>query len=184
MNVMSLSTRKLVVAAMIAAAYTAVSVCMLPFTFGAVQVRVAEALSMLALFGPVGIWGVTLGCALTNAIGILTGANLLGALDIIFGTGATLLAAWMSYGLRHLRIGSLPIPSALPPILVNAVIIGGELCFVFNNGSWNTGIFLINAVQVGLGQLISCGVLGIVLVAALEKKGLDTRLFGALRTAV
>lgn len=175
------TTKRLVTAAMIAAAYTAVSVCLLPLSFGAIQVRVAEALAMFSLFGPVGIWGVTLGCALTNAIGAFTGANLLGVLDILFGTGATLIAAWMSYGLRHLRTFGLPLAAAAPPILINAVIIGAEFCVLA--GNWSLPVFFINALQVGLGQLISCGVLGVLLVSVFEKNQLDRRLFGVLGAA-
>lgn len=168
------SNRSIVTAAMIAALYTAVSVCLLPLSFGAIQIRVAEALTLGAIFGPVGIWGVTLGCALTNAIGIATGANILGALDLLFGTGATFLAAWMSYGLRNVRVRGIPIASSIPPVLVNAVVIGAELCFVISGG-WNTSIFLLNAFYVAAGQAASCCVLGVLLVMTLERKGLGKR---------
>lgn len=171
-----ISTKQMVTIAMIAAAYSAVSVCLLPLSFGAIQVRVSEALTLLAIFGPVGIWGVTLGCALTNAIGIVTGANLLGILDLFFGTAATLIAALLSYALRNVRLKGLPVASTLPPVLVNAVVIGGELCFMFSGG-WNTGIFLLNAAQVAAGQALSCCVAGLLLVMVLEKNRLDQKLF-------
>lgn len=174
-----MSTRQMVTAAMIAAVYCAVSVCLLPLSFQAIQVRIAEALTLFAVFGPTGIIGVTLGCAMTNAIGIATGANILGVLDLFFGTAATLIAALMSYGLRNMRTFGLPIAASLPPVLVNAVIIGGELCYVISGG-WNPGIFLINALQVGAGQALSCCVLGVLLVYAMEQKQLDKKLFGQL----
>lgn len=171
MNMRSLTPRQMATAAMIAAVYCAVSVCLLPFSFGAVQVRVAEALTMTAIFGPVGIWGVTLGCALTNAIGIATGANILGVLDLFFGTAATLIAALMSYGMRGMRVHGLPIAATLPPVLVNAVVIGGEVCYAVS-GQWNLGIFMVNAASVAVGQALSCCVLGLLLVTALERKGI------------
>lgn len=174
------TVRSLVTTAMIAAAYCAISLCILPLSFASAQVRVAEALTLLAIFGAPGIWGVTLGCALVNLIGAFTGANLLGFIDVLFGTSATLIAAWMSYGMRNLRWRGLPVLSALPPILVNAVIIGAELCFVFSSG-WNTAIFLINAAQVALGQLISCGVIGLMLIALLERNGLGKKLFATIQ---
>ena len=168
------SPRRMAYIAMIAALYCAVSVCLLPLSFGAVQVRIAEALTMTAIFGPVGIWGVTLGCALTNAIGIMTGANIIGVLDVLFGTAATLLAGWMSYGLRGIRFWGLPIAASLPPVLVNAVVIGGELCYVIAGG-WNPAVFWINAGYVGVGQALSCCVLGVGLAVMLERKGLAAK---------
>lgn len=169
-------TRRMVTAAMIAAAYTAVSICLLPLAFGAVQVRVAEALTLLPVFSPVAIWGVTLGCAITNAIGFATGANIIGMLDIFFGTAATLIAALLSYQARNIRWGKLPVLSALPPVLLNAVVIGGELTYVMSGG-FEPRIFLINAAQVGIGQFLSCFILGLPLVWALERGALDRKLF-------
>lgn len=168
--------RRMVVAAMIAAAYCAISICLLPLSFGVVQVRVSEALTLLPVLSPAAIWGVSLGCALTNAIGFATGANIIGMLDIFFGTAATLTAAWLSWVLRGVRFHGLPVLSSLPPVLLNAVVIGGELTFVIAGG-FNWKIFLINALQVGGGQLLSCCVIGLLLVWALERKGLDRKLF-------
>lgn len=172
------TTRQMAVAAMLAALYCAVSVCLMPLSFGAIQIRVSEALTMTAIFGPVGIWGVTVGCAMTNAIGILTGANIIGVLDVVFGTAATLIAALMSYGLRNVRFRGLPVAAALPPVLVNAVVVGGELCFAIS-GQWNPGIFLVNAGYIAVGQALSCCVLGLLLVNVLERKGLAQKIVRA-----
>lgn len=161
--------------AMIAAVYCAVSICLLPLAYGPVQVRVAEALTLTAIFGPAGIWGVTLGCALTNAIGIITGPNVIGIVDLVCGTAATFIAAVMSYGLRNVRLRGLPVAATLPPVLVNAIVIGGELCYLFA-GKWNTGIFLANASYVAAGQALPCCVLGLLLVATLERKGLAEKI--------
>lgn len=72
--------------AMIAALYTAVSLLLAPFSYGAVQVRVAEALTLLPVFTPDAVVGVTLGCLLTNLLGS-------SPIDAVFGTLATLAAA-------------------------------------------------------------------------------------------
>lgn len=168
------TTRQMAVAAMLAALYCAISICLMPLSFGAVQIRVSEALTMTAIFGPAGVWGVTLGCAMTNAIGIATGANIIGALDVVFGTAATLIAALMSYGLRNVRFRGLPVAAALPPVLVNAVVIGGELCAV--TGQWHPAVFLMNAAYIAVGQALSCCVLGLLLVMVLERKGLAQRI--------
>lgn len=176
MNKSSTSIRRMVIAAMIAAVYCAISICLLPLSFGAVQVRVSEALTLLPVFSPVAVWGVTLGCALTNAIGFAMGVNIIGVLDILFGTVATLLAALLSWKWRKIRFFGVPVLASIPPVLLNAVIIGGELTYVMSGG-WNTGIFLVNALQVGAGQLLSCCVLGLLMVWAFEKNGVDKKLF-------
>lgn len=169
-------TRQMVTIAMIAAAYTAIGIVLLPLSFGAVQVRISEALTLLPVFSPLGIWGVTLGCAITNAIGFASGANILGALDIVFGTLATLIAAVMSYRLRDIRFFGLPILSAIPPVILNAVVIGMELTYFLMN-EFVLEVFLLQALQVGAGQLLSCFVVGLPMVAALERKGVAGRLF-------
>ena len=71
---------------MIAAIYTVVSLVLAPFTYGNVQVRIAEALTLLPLIYKPSIWGVTLGCFLTNLIGAMLGINPTGFLDAIIPT--------------------------------------------------------------------------------------------------
>ncbi len=159
---------------MIAALYTAVSLALAPLTFGVVQMRISEALGLLAVLSPVGIWGVTLGCLISNAVGVLLGVTM--PPDIVFGTLATLIASLLSYRLRNIRIRNIPFWSAVPPILVNAAIIGLELTYFFSGG-FTMKILLINAVSVGIGQIVPCAVLGLLLVYTLEKTGLDKKLF-------
>lgn len=161
--------------ALIAAVYTVLTLALAPLSFGQMQVRVSEALTLLCVFSPSAIIGVTLGCAIANAAGFFTGVNILGAFDIVFGTLATLLAALCSYLLRNVRLKGLVIPAALPPVLFNALMIGGEL-MVLIAGGFNFPIFLINALWVGLGELIACLALGVPLIYVLERSHLD-RLF-------
>ena len=168
--------RRMVTCAMLAAIYAAVSLALAPISFNSVQIRVSEALTLLPVFDPLAITGVTLGCLMTNLIGFMTGANILGWLDILFGTAATLLAAWLTWLMRGIRIKGLPVFSALPPVLVNAVVIGMELCWLLTGGfQWS--VFLINAAAVGAGQMISCFALGLPLVWWLQKTGLSRKLF-------
>lgn len=169
--------RKLALAAMIAAIYTAVSLCIPMLTYGVVQVRFAEALTLLPVLHPISILGVTLGCAITNAIGAASGLNL--PIDIFVGTTATLLAAILSYKARNIRFLGLPVLSSLFPVLLNAVLVGGELTLLGTSG-WNTPIFVINALSVGAGELLSCCVLGLALIAALERKHVAQKLFGTI----
>ena len=140
-------TRTIVRCALIASLYTAVSLVLAPIAFGAVQARVSEAFTLLPVLVPDAVVGVTLGCFLTNLVGVFTGANVLGALDIVFGTAATLTAALCTRRLARVRLRGLPVAAAVPPVLINAVVVGG----------------------VALGQLFSCFALGLPLVRIIEK---------------
>ncbi len=153
--------------AMIAALYTVISLVMAPIAFGSVQARVSEALTLLPVFGIGNVWGVTVGCFLTNLVGLATGANILGSLDIIFGTAATFAAALLTYFFRNIRIKNMPVLSALPPVIINAIVIGWELCIMIN-GEFHPVIFTAQAVAVGIGQALSCFVLGLFLVRIIE----------------
>ncbi|MEA5010915.1 MAG: QueT transporter family protein [Angelakisella sp.] len=159
----------LVVSGLIAAAYTALSLALAPFSFGYAQVRVSEALTLLPLFSPNAIWGVTLGCAITNGIGAAMGLNF-GIVDIVFGTLATLVSALLTARLSKPRVAGLPLLAPLPPVLINAVVVGLELWYF-------TGApLLLCMVGVGVGQLVSCYGLGLILVKAMEKTGVDKML--------
>lgn len=171
-----ISSKSLTRCAMIAALYAVISIALLPVSFGAVQARVSEALTLLPVYTPLGTVGVTLGCLITNAYGVAAGANILGAADIFIGTAATLIAALMTRALRNVRAFGLPIAAALPPVVVNAVIIGAELTFAETNSIFSP-LLIINMVQVGLGQALSCLVLGLLMCWSIEKAGLDKRLF-------
>ena len=96
------TVRSMVRGAVVAALYTAISIVLAPISYGAVQLRVAEALTLLPVFGPEAVVGVTLGCLLTNILGS-------SPIDAVFGTLATLLAALLTYLLRNLRWRGLPV---------------------------------------------------------------------------
>lgn len=163
------SLRRLAETALIAGAYAALSLALAPLAFGPVQCRVSEALTMLTVLTPAAVPGVTVGCLITNAVGIASGANVLGLLDLLCGTAATFSAALCSRALRRIRIRSVPVLSALPPVLFNAVIVGAEWC-VAATGSLGPP-FWICAWQIALGELPPV-FLGLVLAGELEKRGL------------
>jgi uncharacterized membrane protein len=171
----------MVVTAMIAALYTALCTALAPIGYGPVQVRVAEALTILPVFSPLGVWGLALGCALSNLIGFFTGMNPLGFLDIAIGTAATLSAALVSWKLRHVKWKGLPVLATLPPVLFNAVIIGAELAYAFMGDEGFAVAFLLNALSVGAGQLVACVCLGLPLYALLERTGAAKLCFGESR---
>ena len=148
----------LVRAAVIAALYVALTWFVAPFGLsgmGAIQLRVSEALCILPYFTPAGIPGVALGCLLSN---LLTGAHLL---DIVFGTLATLIGA---IGTRLLRRS--PYLAALPPILANTLIVPFVLRSAYGMTEIPMGFLFAS---VAIGELISAGVLGLMLLFALEK---------------
>ncbi|MBR1781135.1 MAG: QueT transporter family protein [Oscillospiraceae bacterium] len=153
-------TRRICVGGVIAALYAVLTLALPMLSYGPVQVRFAEALTVLPFFFPEAIPGLAVGCFIANLLGSPY------ALDWIVGTLATLLAAiWTS----RLHVKWL---APLPPVLCNAVIIGAEIAW-FEGGF--TGAFfpawLYNGVTVGLGELLACCILGLVLIQLLPNVG-------------
>lgn len=141
-------------AAMIAAIYVVVTVVFSAFSFGEVQVRISEALTVLPMFTPAAIPGLFIGCILGNTLG---GAIVV---DVIFGSLATLIGAVGSWMLRKHKF---LVP--LPPILMNVLIVP----FVLKYGYGVALPIPFMMGTVGIGEVISCGVLGYALIFALEK---------------
>ena len=162
-----MKTKKLVRYAFIAALYAAVSLALAPISYGPMQVRVSEALTLLPVLCADAVPGVALGCFVTNLVGVFTGANVLGALDIVLGTAATLCAALCTRALRRVRTGPFALAAAVPPVLLNAVVVGGELTFAF--GPRTAGGFAFQAAWVALGEALACFALGVPLVRLIEK---------------
>ena len=166
-----MNTKRLVRAAMVAAIYVVLCLVLAPFSYGAVQVRLAEMLCLLPVFGAEYIVAVTLGCFLAN----LLGSTLV---DVVFGTAATLVACLVTYAVRKMRVGGLAIPAAVPPILSNAVIVGAlELTFFLPGVTGTAALAAWNALTVGIGEVISCGILGVALVKLMESNTGLCRLF-------
>lgn len=151
-------------AAMIAAIYVVLGVVFAPFGTKAIQVRIAEALTILPLFTNAAIPGVFVGCLLGN---ILSGCILP---DVIFGSLATLIGA---VGTR--RLGRIhPMLGTLPPIIANIIVIPLVLRYGYGDPLPIPYMML----TVGIGEVLSCGVLGMILYAAL--KPMRGKIFGNL----
>ena len=143
-------------AAMIAAIWNVVlTYVFAPFSFGEVQIRISEALTILPLFTPAAIPGLFVGCLVGNILG---GAILP---DIIFGSIATLIGAIGTYMLRQQR----PVFGTLPPIIANIVIVP----FVLRYGYGVALPIPFMMLTVGIGEVASCLVLGLVLYTALSR---------------
>ena len=141
-------------AALIAAIYATLTIVLGSFGYGPIQFRIAEALTILPALTPAGIPGLFVGCMVANILGPY------GMLDMVLGGGATLIAAILSYKLRKR-----PLLVPLPPVLVNAVVIGAMLYYAY-------GVpmsLLACMATVGVGQLVSCYVLGYPLLKILSK---------------
>lgn len=174
------STLYIVQGAIVAALYATLTILqnvLLPGSASmAVQFRVAEALTVLAIYTPAAIPGLTVGCAVANISSIAA----LGPFDLIFGSLASLLAAVLMYRLRNVRRFTLPVLAALMPALVNGVIVGFEIDFFFvNRFQFVFTDFLLQGGLVALGELVVLLVLGLPLCKAIENTGLGKRLSGA-----
>lgn len=142
----------LVQGAAIAAIYVVLVVIFDYWSFGAIQFRIAEALTILPFFTPAAIPGLFVGCILANLLGSAIPA------DIIFGSLATLIGALGSYALRkHKWL----VP--LPPIAANTLIVP----FVLKFGYGVEEAIPYMMLTVGLGEVIVCAVIGLVLLHAL-----------------
>ena len=159
---LSKKTLFLVQAALIAAIYVVLTVVFAPFSFGEVQVRIAEALTILPVFLPAAVPGLFVGCFLGNMLG---GAVLP---DIIFGSLATLIGA---LGTRALRKAH-PFLAPIPPIAANTVIVP----FVLTSAYAVDLPIPFMMLTVGIGEVVSCGIFGLVLYYALN--GRRAQVFG------
>ncbi len=156
-------------AAIIAALYAVLTLCLAPLSFGPVQFRLSEALTVLPILTSAAVPGLALGCLLSNIIGMSMGVTL--PVDILFGTAATLLAAVCTRLLRNTaKIGTVPVLSFLSPVVFNALIVGAELALFFGAGT-----FLYCAAAVGVGELVVVFIPGTVLLLSLRKTKLFSR---------
>ena len=148
--------RSIAVGAVIAALYVVLTYLanMLGLASGAIQVRLSEILTVMPVFTFSAVPGLFIGCLIAN---ILTGCALW---DIVFGSLATLIGALGTYFLRKHKL-----LAVLPPILANAIIVPFVLLFVYSL----EGTYFYFFATVGIGEVISCGVFGTILLESLKK---------------
>lgn len=134
----------LIQAAIIAAIYVIITLTFSPLSFGPVQFRFSEALTVLPFVLKSAVPGLFVGCLIANFFS----PNPLMWMDVVFGSLATLLAAYLTMKTKK------PYLAPLPPVIVNALIIGIMLAYLYGLPLWLT------ISSVGLGQAVSCYVLG------------------------
>ncbi len=168
---MSKKIHRLVLSAVIAALYVALTYVqefLLPTTATmAVQFRVSEALTVLSVFTPAAIPGLTVGCFIANF-------SVLGALptDIVLGSLASFLACFFMYRTRNFTVKGFPFLSLLMPALFNGIIIGAEIEVFFIEGPFNFISFLTQAGLVALGETVVLYTLGAALVKVIKDRRL------------
>lgn len=168
---MNKETKKMAITAVIAALYAGLTYAAAAagLAYGPVQFRFSEALTILPVFTGAAIPGLTIGCLLGN---IFSGY---GVVDMVVGTLASLIAAILTRKLRNVKFHGVPWLAPLPPILANAVLVGLEIT-LFTPETANLTAFLINAAEVGLGQLVICYGAGLPLYAAVNASPLKKML--------
>ena len=155
----------LVLGAMIAAIYAAATYLSSVFgiAYGPIQFRLSEALTVLSVFTPAAIPGLTIGCIIGNL------ASPFGIWDIVFGSLATLFAAVTARALRNVKVKNLPLLSIIMPVIFNAIIVGAEIVLLMPAGEASFSAFAVAALEVGAGELAVCLVGGIPLYYGLSK---------------
>ena len=157
MNNQRPTSLKLTQGGAIAAIYVVLTLVFAPISFGATQVRVAEALTILPVFTPMAIPGLFIGCLFANILG---GAV---ALDVVFGSLATLIGAAGGWLLRKNR-WLVPIPA----IVANTVIVP----LVLKYGYGVDLPILLSALYIAIGEILGCYVLGEIFASALIRSRL------------
>ena len=148
--------KKIVAAGVIGALYATLTLVLQPFSFGPVQLRLSEALCVLPFLYPFTAWGLFAGCLVSNIVGGF------GLPDIIFGSLATLAAGLVT---ARIRVKWL---APLPPVVVNALVIGGVLAFALAPEN-PSAAYLLFAAEVGAGQLAACYAVGLPLLLCVER---------------
>ncbi|MBR5288883.1 MAG: QueT transporter family protein [Clostridia bacterium] len=141
-------------AAIIAALYAALTLLLSPLSFGLIQVRVSEAMTLLPILLPEAVPALAVGCLIANILGGCT------ILDIVFGTLSTLLAAASTRLLR-----SRPLPAMLMPVLFNGAIVGA----VVHTAYTPSVPLVLCMLSVAAGEAVSCLLLGPLLLRAVKR---------------
>ncbi len=166
---MSKKSHGVVFGGVIAALYAALTLsqeALLPGTATmAFQFRLSEAITMLSVFTPYAIPGLTVGCFIANFMSLGTLP-----IDVVMGSLATFLAAVCSYKTRNICYKGLPVLSATMPAVFNGVIIGAEIEIFFIDGPFNFLSFMTQGGLVALGEAAVCFTLGLLLVSTLKNK--------------
>ena len=149
-----MKTKYLAEAAVIAAIYALLTIVLAPISYGAVQVRISEALTVLPFFTPAAVPGLFVGCIAANIM------SPYGLADLIFGSAASLIGAIGSYLLRKK-----PLLVPLAPVISNVIIVGAMLYYVYEVPL----PLIVQMLYVALGEVVACYAIGYPLMKYLNK---------------
>ena len=152
------SIRDLTLAAMLAAVYAVLTMALPIPQYAGVQIRFAEALTVLPFLFPAATPGLFVGCLIANLL------SPYGLLDVVAGSAATLIACLWTQSLRNRWL------APLPPVVCNAAIVGAVIAFsVGGTGGAFWPAYALNAFTVGLGELLACYILGSIIIRVLPR---------------
>ncbi|AEX86268.1 membrane protein [Marinitoga sp. 1135] len=149
-----MKTKNMVLAGVVAALYVALTVVLQPISYGPMQVRISEALTVLPFLNPIFIPALYIGAMLANIFGGF------GAIDIFLGSALTLVAAYLTYKMPNKYL------APLPPVIVNAFGVSAYVAPLAHVPYWSTVLWI------GIGEAIACYALGLPLLILLEKRGI------------
>lgn len=154
------STKKVATTAVVAALYAALTLGLSFISYGPIQFRLSEVMTLLPLISKEYIVGLTLGCFLANILGPY------GVPDIIFGTLATFISVYLVYltGKYMKDKKSTPLVASLWPVVVNAIIVATQLKIFFDLP------FVLSMIQVGFGQFVVITIVGVPLFKVVNNK--------------
>ncbi|SHH01138.1 QueT transporter family protein [Tepidibacter thalassicus] len=139
---MKITTKSIVKIGLIAAVYAAITISIAPISYGLIQFRVSEVMTLLAFVDPIYIPGLVLGCVISNMF------SSLGIIDIVVGSTATFISVYMISKSKNLFIAS------IWPTVINGLFIGAEIHFVLNQP------FLISSLYVAMGEFCVVTLIG------------------------
>ena len=164
-----ISVKKITVTAVIAALYASMTLVGFSAAFGPIQLRFSEVLCILPFFIPCSVPGLFLGCLIANLV------SPYGIIDIVAGSMATLIAALMTMYIGRGKKDSTIVKAlaCFPPVLVNAIVIGGVIAWASTSGGeafWHS--FAVFGLQVGIGQFVVMYFIGLPMMLYLPKSQL------------
>ena len=161
-----ITSRQIALNGLIAGLYAVVTILTASFAYGNIQFRLAEALCLLVALEPTLTVGLTLGCLIANLFSTVS------VLDIVIGTAATLLACLLTTRIKK------PWLAPLPTILVNAVMVGAMLSWLYMPSEQFWYGLLVFGGEVGAGEAAVLYILGVPLYRFIRKTGLMDKLLG------
>ncbi|MBN1776290.1 MAG: QueT transporter family protein [Clostridiales bacterium] len=176
------NTLYVVTSAAVAAVYVILTLPFAQIAYGPLQFRLAESMAVLPILMPAAIPGLALGCFLAN---LLSPMNL-GPVDIIFGSLATLLSAictrWLYHVFAKIKEFKKDLIALLPPVILNALIVGTYLTFLLTDGPVLPSLILINIAYIALSETVVVYLIGYPLLIILRKSGVGRIWEGAKKS--